>query len=311
MDVVILDISMPVMDGFQFLRLLSRTYVGQQIVMLTGRATEEARQACQEGGAALLLEKPVKPEGFADIFAAIDALSDGRSQSGFRGIMQRVGLQEVLQLECLGRKSSVLEIFTGKTRGRVFICDGSIIHAQSGLFQGEVALYGLLALRGGEFNLLPFVEPAHRTIAGHWEFLLMEAARLIDEGTTFFQADSTATPPSPPQGEERIGERKFFDQSEPGVPAVRHIPVSAARIDEVALCSGAGEVLYDWQCNPLESRLRLLEQVETQAAELSASIPIGRFDRLEILTAEGRIVCQVQPDRRLFVRSSLAAPEPA
>jgi hypothetical protein len=74
------------------------------------------------------------------------------------------------------------------------------------------------------------------------------------------------------------------------------------RIEEIVLCSGAGEVLYEWETKSLELRLRLLEQIEQQATQLSSLAPVGRFDRLEILTAEGRIVCQVQPDRRLFVR---------
>ena len=74
------------------------------------------------------------------------------------------------------------------------------------------------------------------------------------------------------------------------------------RIEEIVLCSGAGEVLYESESKSLELRLRLLEQIEQQANQLSNLAPIGRFDRVEILTAEGRIVCQVQPDRRLFVR---------
>jgi hypothetical protein len=74
------------------------------------------------------------------------------------------------------------------------------------------------------------------------------------------------------------------------------------RIEEIVLCAGAGEVLYEWETKSLELRLRLLEQIEQQATQLSSLAPVGRFDRLEILTPEGRIVCQVQPDRRLFVR---------
>src|ERR1039457_2267409 len=108
-------------------------------------------------------------------------------------MMRRVGLQEVLQLECLGRKSSVLEIFTSKVRGRIFICDGSIVHADSGALQGEVALYGMLALRGGEFNLLPYTEPPRRTIEGQWESLLMEAARLTDEGRNVLEPPQAET----------------------------------------------------------------------------------------------------------------------
>src|SRR5262245_27370821 len=37
-DLVVVDIGMPVLDGVEFLRLLGRTHPGQQVVMLTGRA---------------------------------------------------------------------------------------------------------------------------------------------------------------------------------------------------------------------------------------------------------------------------------
>jgi len=289
-DAVVLDIGMPEMDGIQFLRLLGRTHPGQTVAMLTGRTTDDNRKTCLESGAALFLEKPVAPDGFAAIFAALDALAGARPQGGFRGMMRRVGLPEVLQMECLGRKSSVLEVFTGKVRGRVFICDGSIVHAESGTLQGEVALYGLLALRAGEFNLLPFTEPARRTIQGQWESLLMEAARLTDEGQQFLEPEQAGPGVAEP------------GEAPPAEAAV--LPASEARIEEVILCSGTGELLYEWGSRSLELRLRLLEQIGQQASQLSSLAPVGRFDRLEIRTPEGRIVCQVQPDRRLFVRST-------
>jgi CheY-like chemotaxis protein len=289
-DVVVLDIGMPGMDGIQFLQLLGRTNPGQQVVMLTGEATEERRKTCLESGAVLFLEKPVVADGYAAIFAALDALAGALPQGGFRGMMRRVGLQEVLQLECLGRKSSVLEVFTGKVRGRISICEGAIVHAESGALQGEVALYGLLALRGGEFNLLPFAEPLRRTIQGQWESLLMEAARLSDEGQRFLEPDEPEPAAAGP--------------GELAAAAAQNRPAGEVRIEEIVLCSGAGEVLYEWDTKSLELRLRLLEQIEQQATQLSGLAPVGRFDRLEILTPDGRIVCQVQPDRRLFVRSA-------
>jgi CheY-like chemotaxis protein len=289
-DVVVLDIGMAGMDGIQFLQLLGRTNPGQPVAMLTGEATEERRKTCLESGAALFLEKPVAADGFAAIFAALDALAGAQPQGGFRGMMRRVGLQEVLQLECLGRKSSVLEIFTGKVRGRVFISEGAIVHADSGALQGEVALYGLLALRGGEFNLLPFTEPPRRTIEGQWESLLMEAARLNDEGQTFLEPEEAGPGAAEP--------------GEAGAAQAAGLAAGEVRIEEIVLCAGAGEVLYEWETKSLELRLRLLEQIEQQATQLSGLAPVGRFDRLEILTPEGRIVCQVQPDRRLFVRSA-------
>ena len=70
-------------------------------------------------------------------------------------------------------------------------------------------------------------------------------------------------------------------------------------------------MLFEWDCKSLERRLRLLEQIEQQAAQLSQLAPIGRLDRLEILSADGRIVCQVRPDRRLFVRAARPKTEAA
>src|SRR5205823_2102660 len=99
---------------------------------------ENARKTCMELGATLYLEKPQAPEGFRGLFAALDALaaSAQQPQSGFRGMMQ-VGLQDVLQMECLNRKSSILTVTTGNQRGQIYVCDGEIIHAEAGKLQGE------------------------------------------------------------------------------------------------------------------------------------------------------------------------------
>jgi hypothetical protein len=112
----------------------------------------------------------------------------------------------------------------------------------------------------------------------------MEAARLRDEGQQGLEQDEAGV-----------------RAAEPGEAA--GVLTGEVQIEEIVLCSGAGEVLYEWQSNSLELRLRLLEQIEQQATQLNSLARVGRFDRLEILTPEGRIVCQVQPDRRLFVRS--------
>jgi hypothetical protein len=79
---------------------------------------------------------------------------------------------------------------------------------------------------------------------------------------------------------------------------------SHATIEEIVLCSGAGEALYDWNVGSLQSRLALLAQVEQQAVDLGGLLPLGRFDRLEVRHEGDRIVCQVQPHMRLFVRSA-------
>jgi len=268
--------------------------------MLTGLATEENRKTRLENGAVLFLQKPTAQGDFASIFAALDALAGAVAQEGFQGRMQRLGLHEVLQLECLGRRSSVLEIFTGKARGKIFIHEGAIVHAEFGAVQGEVALYSLVALRGGEFNLQAFTEPPRRTIEGHWEMLLMESARLSDENAG---SPEMLAPIAPAAATARDGTEIL------AAPVMDD--ASRVRITEIILCSGAGEVLYEWECKSLERRLALITQLEQHATQLSGLAPVGRFDRVEIQARDGRIVCQIQPHRRLFVRSAQARTEAA
>ena len=298
LDLVVLDLSMPVMDGLQFLRLIARTHPGQQVVIWTGRASEENRRVCQESGAALVLEKVITSDGFSAVFSALDALAGAAPQEGFRGVMRRVGLEEVLQLECLGRKSSILEVFTQNARGRIFIHDGSIIHAECGSLQGEVGLYALLGLKGGDFNFLAFTEPAQRTISGQYEFLLMEAARLRDEGAS----PLPGTPEAAPAREA---------EPETAPPPLLWPPPDQVGIAETLLCSGAGEVLYERDCASVEARVNLLARAEEEALELASLLRAGRFERLELLTPDGRIVCVIQPHLRLLVRSRPVEPAAA
>jgi DNA-binding NarL/FixJ family response regulator len=296
-DTVVLDVEMPVMDGIEFLRLLERSYPGQQVVMLSGRIDENARKACLDLGAALYLEKPASTEGFRALFTALDSLAGAAPQTGFRGVMQRVGLEDVLQMECLARKSSLLGVSTGNRRGQIYICDGEIIHAQSGQLQGEMALYGLLALPGGEFTLQPFAEPARRTISGQYQFLLMEAARLRDEAGS-------------QSGRQPGRLERAADWGATSVETQAPTEARGVQIEEVLLTSSAGEVLYQWKCPSIESHLKLFTKLEQQAMQASKGTPSGRFHRVSMDTGQSCVVVQIQPTFKLLVRSALPAQPP-
>ena len=180
-ELAIVDFVMPVLDGTQFLRILQRRYPDLKKAVLTGNATEETRSTCLANGADLFIEKPRSAEGLKSIFVMLDELITWTPHEGFQGLLRRVGLQDVIQMECLGRNSSILEISNPQVRGRIYIENGSIIHGMVGPETGERALHQLLALAGGSFELLPFEAPPQRTIEGQWESLLMEAARVRDE----------------------------------------------------------------------------------------------------------------------------------
>jgi CheY-like chemotaxis protein len=287
----VLDIEMPVMDGIEFLRLIGRTNPGLKVVMLSARLDENARKTSMDLGAALYLEKPTTSEGFRAIFAALEALVSTGPQSGFRGMMQ-LGLQDVLQMECLSRRSSIVSVQAGARRGQIYISEGQIIHAESGPMQGEMALYGLLGLTGGEFSLQPYAEPPRRTISGQYEYLLMEAARMRDEGG------------SPARLPGSMGSASGLQA------ALDNATRTEARgicIEEVLLCSSTGEVLYQLKCESIENRLEVFKKIEQEAILATKGVPTGRFHRLSMDVGDSRFLVQIQPMYKLLVRSALPA----
>lgn len=308
-DLIVVDIEMPVVDGIQFLQLLQRKYPNTPRTALTSHATEARRAACLSAGAEFCLEKPVKPEEQRQLYATLNELAHPQAEEGFRGVLRRVGLTDVIQMECLARNSSVLEVTATSARGEIYIKTGSIIHAWCGPLRGEEAFDHLLGLGGGQFMLRPFIAPAEQTIRGSWEFLLMEAARKRDEARQAALAlESPPVEPAPaaaaPEEDLAVPEMTSYlpTEKEQVQPVIARAP--ATRIEEVVLCSAQGDVLYEWQSSSSDARVGFMEFLSQKAWQLGMTLPLGDFERIEIQGHGSRVVTQIQADRGLFVRSS-------
>jgi CheY-like chemotaxis protein len=197
-DLVVLDIGIPMVDGIQLLGIISRRYPGIKIAVMTGNASETKRAASLAGGAELFIEKPVSADGIKVVFNMLNDLAAWIHREGFTGTLRQVGLQEVIQMECIGRHSSILEIHNPQLHGQIYIENGAIIHATVGTLLGDHAFYKLLSLKGGEFQLKPFQPPQQRTVQERWEFLIMDAARASDEETALLAKQSALTPAAGP-----------------------------------------------------------------------------------------------------------------
>lgn len=279
MDLVILDINMPVVDGLQLLTIIKRNHPSLPVALLSASVKPETRQYALDQGAALVLDKTDMGMHFDNIYPALEA-SAARPVEGFEGVVRKVGLTEVLQLECLGRKSSVLEIKGTHAGGEIYISEGSIIHAAAGDLVGVPALARLLGLKGGQFKLKPFTQPSQQSVQGQWEGLLMEAAQASDEQAGK-QSDQTS------------------DESPTGSASDR-------RVEEVVLISAISEILYQRNAPEAEKRVTLLEGLANRSASLCQLIPsLGRTDRLEILESGSRVICLFQPENKVFVRLSV------
>jgi CheY-like chemotaxis protein len=273
---VVLAVNTPVPDVALLPGSFGRQHPPFKKVVLAHPATEEIRAASMAAGADLFFEKPVSPEGLKSVFEKLCELLDWTNTPGFQGVLRSIGLADLVQMECLGRESSVLELFHEQPLGRIYIEDGLIIHAVCGEISGERAFHKLLALTGGTFELRGFEPPSERTINRTWEFLLGEALR---------QRELSG------QSGENLSAGAKDVSSEP-----------SGHASEILICSAAGEVLYNWQCADAAARVALMQTVAQRAEKLVPDLQLGKLDRVEIQLAGGRAILQPRADRMVFVR---------
>lgn len=312
-DLVVVDVQMGVMDGIQMLSLLNRGYPNVQKAVLTGYTSEKYRAACLSNGAELFLEKPTTPSGWQSLYGVLNELIKLRPEEGFRGVLRRVGLQDVIQMECLARSSSLLEVSNGQVTGAIFIETGQIVHAQVGIISGEDAFNQLLALRGGQFALKPFSEPSARSISSQWEFLLMEAARKSDEAK-----EAVATEPPPVDGANIAAELAQLesdtatrialpsDQEAASYELVPVVPAGVSwrpKVDEMLILSQQGDVIYEWQCANVDVWVNFFEFASQRGQRLAQILPLGVFDRLDIQSGGARVVVMVSKDQGVLVKT--------
>jgi hypothetical protein len=247
--------------------------------LLSGLVTPESREYALEQGAALVLEKTGISVNFESVYPALEATA-AKPREGFAGVIHQVGLTEVLQLECLGRKSSLLEVKSTAGIGSIYISEGSIIHAEVNDLVGVPALARLLGFKGGEFKLKSFAKPPRQSLEGQWESLLMEAAQASDEQAGELDRENEAAPQSN----------------------------SIRRIEEVILSSSANEILYERTAPDATKRVALLDSLASQSSRVSKLLPaLGRPDRLEIREPGGRVICLFQAENKTFVRLSITS----
>lgn len=301
-DLVVVDVHMPVVDGFQFLSLLNRKHPNVAKAVMTSDVSEAHRATCLSHGAEVFLQKPVLPEDWQTIFTRLSDVARTDGEEGFRGVLRRVGLQDVLQMECLSRNSSVLEIKARQVQGLIYIESGQIVHAEVGERSGEDAFDYLMSLSGGEFNLRPFSEPAQRTISAQWEFLIMEAARKRDEGGVD-PGTSNPEPQRQPLPDPFVSPRtQFFTRP---APAPQPEPPQRPDIAEFVILSSQGDVLYQWQCDDINGRIGFLEFLSQRARQIAQGLPLGAFEQFEVHGSKSRAVAQVDADHAFLVRTDL------
>ncbi len=179
-NLLLVDLRMPQMDGFQVLAIVRRKFPALRVVVMTAAEDEQFRARAYAMGIDLYMEKPKTGKEIINFVDCIESLLEREEQGGFRGVQSKT-LVDIVQLECLTQSSAILKVTTATGEGRIWVQRGEIIDAATGEFSGRDAFMELLRWKTGNFEILPSDIPRPRTIFSSYESLLMETAQSLDE----------------------------------------------------------------------------------------------------------------------------------
>lgn len=179
-SMLLTDLNMPGMDGFQVLTIVRRRFPALRTVVMTSLVDEQIRARAYAMGIDLYLEKPNVQTDVQLFVDCIESLLEREEAGGFRGVQSK-SLVDLIQLECLSQSSSVLKITNKSVEARVWIQDGDVIDASVGELVGEAAFKAIMGWKTGNFEMLAADPKRPRTIVGSYQGLLLDTAQAIDE----------------------------------------------------------------------------------------------------------------------------------
>ncbi|MBX7169870.1 MAG: response regulator [Pyrinomonadaceae bacterium] len=173
-DLVVTDLKMPVMDGFQLLTQMISKYPAIPTIVITAFGTPDIENRLQELETFDYLEKPIDFSILAEkIRKGIKNNSDGH----LRGIM----LFSFLQLIQIEQKSCVLKISSHEKNGTLYFYKGELIDAVYLRLNGEEAAHKIVCWEDSEIEIINTNKQVKRRIDKPLQNLLMDAAKERDE----------------------------------------------------------------------------------------------------------------------------------
>ncbi len=251
-DLVLTDLRMPEMDGFELLAHLRRHFASLPVVVMTAFGGNET--AARLDGA---VECFAKPFNVLALKAKIGELLAQR----VKGRVENITLPSFLQLLELERKTCTLAITSLGRSGALFFRGGRLVGAATGELSGQAAALEIVTWEDTDIEISDACPPVETEI-GAGLGLLMEGMRLQDERENG-EAPPTASPP-PAAGESKPARRR-----RPKLDVLG--PLAEALKRGRAIKGALGLVLVDTETGAVADAAGFAERLEL-GAEMAAAV---------------------------------------
>lgn len=176
-SLVVTDLKMPRMDGFELLAAIMRGYPDIPVLIISGFSTPDMERLALQGGAVAFFAKPFLVEEFARRMQAVLR----RASEG--GVLHKVSPSMFLQLIEMEQKSCIIRVanVADGHKGVLFFLDGRLVDARVGSRQGEPAAYEIFSWDQVSLSIQNGCSIRERRIFKDLNALVIEAARRQDE----------------------------------------------------------------------------------------------------------------------------------
>jgi CheY-like chemotaxis protein len=176
-SLVVTDLKMPGMDGFELLAHIMEHYPDIPVTIITGYSTPEMEHLAREGGAVGYIAKPFLIENLArQIMTTLRKESEG-------GTLHNVSSGMFLQLVEMEQKTCTIRLedkFSNK-KGILFFQEGDLLDARVNDLQGENAAYEVFSWDQVNLSIQNGCALKEKRIHSEMQHLILEAARRKDE----------------------------------------------------------------------------------------------------------------------------------
>jgi len=163
-------------NGLELLREVRDGAFPVRTLLVADPSLEPDRNIALTLGCASYLIRPVPEEKLCDlIFKML------QPHQGFAGRVVGMRLEDIVQMFCYRRDSTLLTVFHNGAKGTVYVHNGGIVHSRCGSVTGVDAFYEILEWESGEFLSQVIFDIPEQTIFLDWQSLLMEGIRQKDE----------------------------------------------------------------------------------------------------------------------------------
>lgn len=176
-SLVVTDLKMPKMDGFELLAHIMEHYPDIPVIIITGYSTPEMERLAREGGAVGYIAKPFLIENLArQIMTTLRRESEG-------GTLHNVSSGMFLQLMEMEQKTCTIRLedkLTAK-KGILFFREGELLDARVNDLQGEAAAYEIFSWDQVNLLIQNGSVLKEKRIFSDMQQLILETARRKDE----------------------------------------------------------------------------------------------------------------------------------